>query len=174
MVSVSNWWEQNGLPNEADTLALAVRFFLDSPQTRKHIADIGIRPLLEDTVRFVSRNPRATTGIAIVCLFLSMPFIMFALFAMCTLMVTFTGFLIVEGALITFASVLLFSFVGAVLLTGICGATAVTAAYFGCHFVYRMVDYHRRSAVEPAAAAGQQMGNGGGAVRGGGAANDVG
>lgn len=130
-----------------------VRFFMDSPQLRKFIADTGIRPMLEDTIRFIARNPRATTGIGVVCLFLSMPFIMFVLFAMCTLMVTFTGFLIVEGALITFASVLLFSFVGAVVLTGICGATAVTAAYFGCHFLYRIVDYHRKVAMAAMAAA---------------------
>lgn len=171
MVSVSRTVVAKGFANEAGCPgSLAVRFFLDSPQTRKHIADIGIRPLLDDTVRFISRNPRATTGIGIVCLFLSMPFILFVLFAMCTLMVTFTGFLIVEGALITFASVLLFTFVGAMLLTGICGATAVTAAYFGCHFVYRMVDYHRRTA----GAAGHNGGGGDGADRGGAAANDVG
>lgn len=65
----------------------------------------------------------------------ALPVVLFMLFAVATIMMTFTGFVIVEGTLITVASVMLFAFLAGLLVVSAFAGAAVMAAYVAFTFV---------------------------------------
>lgn len=88
-----------------------------------------------ETVRCVSkvlaRHPFLSLALSGLFIILSLPFILFTMFAVTTAIITFMGFIMVEGTLITIATVLLFSFVGCFMIMLLFFSGAVLTGYFG-------------------------------------------
>lgn len=126
------------------------------------LEDIGAYILLDNIARHLARHPYLALGVSAGILSFALPFIIFMVFAIATVILTFTGFVIVEGfvslndlyvyflidvtnflfllgTLITMASVLLFGFLGVVLLVSLFFGIVVLAGYFGFIHVYDML-----------------------------------
>ncbi|XP_309239.4 uncharacterized protein LOC1270533 [Anopheles gambiae] len=83
--------------------------------------------------------PILALAVAIVIFVFTLPFLVFIFFTMTTAVMAFTGFVLIEGALITAASVMLVSLlIGVFLMMVIVGLMFLTG-YFGISRVYECV-----------------------------------
>uniref|UniRef100_A0A182VFU9 Uncharacterized protein n=1 Tax=Anopheles merus TaxID=30066 RepID=A0A182VFU9_ANOME len=83
--------------------------------------------------------PILALAVAIVIFVFTLPFLVFIFFTMTTAVMAFTGFVLIEGALITAASVMLVSLlIGVFLMMAIVGLMFLTG-YFGISRVYECV-----------------------------------
>lgn len=112
------------------------RLGIETPSALKTLlADIGLETILDRTARHIARHPCLTFVLATVFLCMALPFVLFLLFACVTVAITFTGFVLVEGTLITVASMLLFACICGLFAVGISVAAAALTAYVACTFV---------------------------------------
>lgn len=134
------------------------------------LEDHGAYELLDFIITQLSRHPFLAFGMSMCVLSCALPFIVFMVFAIATVLMTFTGFVIIEGkfqqqietfaksepkciicfcsgsltatgTLITIASALLFGFLGAVILFFLFFGFVMLAGYFGLMQIYDIVDY---------------------------------
>lgn len=134
----------------------------------------GAYEVIDFVVQHLSRHPFLAFGMSMCVLSCALPFIIFMVFAIATVIMTFTGFVIIEGkwllncvrttfwvalsfdiqhtpffvlplgTLITLASALLFGFLGAVILFFLFFTFVMMAGYFGLVQIYELVDYPNR------------------------------
>jgi hypothetical protein len=79
----------------------------------------------------MSAHPFLALCIAVCLITITLPFLIFSVFAVTTALMTFAGFVLVEGTLITVASVLLFGFLGCVFMALVVFGGLFTIGYFG-------------------------------------------
>jgi len=109
--------------------------------------DYGVYEILDTIVQQLARHPFLAFGMSICILSCALPFIIFMVFAIATVIMTFTGFVIIEGTLITIASALLFGFLGAVILFFLFFGFVFMAGYFGLLQIYEIIDYPNKRRV---------------------------
>ncbi|XP_055298538.1 uncharacterized protein LOC129566524 [Sitodiplosis mosellana] len=108
----------------------------------------GVYEIIDWIVQHLSRHPFLAFGMSMCVLSCALPFIIFMIFAIATVIMTFTSFVIIEGTLITMASALLFGFLGAVILFFFFFGFVMMAGYFGLVQIYELLDYpNKRRAV---------------------------
>ncbi|XP_031628929.1 uncharacterized protein LOC116344490 [Contarinia nasturtii] len=108
----------------------------------------GAYEVLDYIVTHLSRHPFLAFGMSICVLSCALPFIIFMIFAIATVIMTFTSFVIIEGTLITMASALLFGFLGAVIIFFLFFGFVMMAGYFGLVQIYELLDYpNKRRAI---------------------------
>ncbi|XP_058127516.1 uncharacterized protein LOC131290935 [Anopheles ziemanni] len=89
--------------------------------------------------------PLLALGVAIVIFTFTLPFLVFIFFTMTTAVMAFTGFVLIEGALITAASVMLVSLlIGVFLMVAIIGMIFLT----GYYSMSRMYEYTNKFNLE--------------------------
>uniref|UniRef100_A0A182JHM4 Uncharacterized protein n=1 Tax=Anopheles atroparvus TaxID=41427 RepID=A0A182JHM4_ANOAO len=93
----------------------------------------------------LQQYPILALGVAIVIFTFTLPFLVFIFFTMTTAVMAFTGFVLIEGALITAASVMLVSLlIGVFLMIAIIGLMFLTG-YYG---MSRMYEYTNKFNLE--------------------------
>lgn len=70
----------------------------------KCLDDIGAYVLLDNIARHLARHPYLALGVSAGILSFALPFIIFMVFAIATVIMTFTGFIIIEGFAFFFSS----------------------------------------------------------------------
>lgn len=109
---------------------------------------MGAYEILDSIVQQLARHPFLAFGMSICFLSFALPFIIFMIFAIATVIMTFTGFVIIEGTLISIASALLFGFLGAVILFFLFFGFVILSGYFGLLQIYEFLDYpNKRRAI---------------------------
>lgn len=121
--------------------------------------DLGAYVFLDKIAKQLAKHPFLAFGASVLIISITLPFIIFLIFAIVTVIVTFFGFVIVEGkniflnhfhqqteqychfvgTLITVASVALFGFLGAVVILFLLFGSVIMAGYFGFMQIYDLV-----------------------------------
>lgn len=110
--------------------------------------DLGAYEMLDNIVQQLAAHPFLAFTVSICFLSFALPFIIFMIFAIATVIMTFTGFVIIEGTLISIASALLFGFLGAVILFFLFTGFVILSGYFGLLQMYDFIDYpNKRRAI---------------------------
>lgn len=90
----------------------------------KFIHDAKVCETLEWLLKYLMSNPALLVACIVVAATLFIPLFLFILFAIITIVLTFTGFIIVEGAVLTFGTItlccVLFSIITMIVITGLC------------------------------------------------------
>jgi len=100
--------------------------------------EMGAYELLDSIVQQLARHPFLAFGMSMFFLSFALPFIIFMIFAIATVIMTFTGFVIIES--------LLFSFLGAVLMFFLFFGFVLISGYFGILQIYELIDYPNKKA----------------------------
>uniref|UniRef100_A0A023EI01 Uncharacterized protein n=1 Tax=Aedes albopictus TaxID=7160 RepID=A0A023EI01_AEDAL len=102
-----------------------------------------VREIAIETYEALRNHPLLALSIAAAICCLSLPFVIFVFFTLCTAIMTFTGFVLIEGTLITMASMLLVGvLIGLGCLFGTFGM-AVLVGYLGVSKVYGWIGQRR-------------------------------
>ncbi|KAG4078269.1 hypothetical protein HA402_012979 [Bradysia odoriphaga] len=103
------------------------------------LENIGAYVFLDTIAKQLAKHPFLAFGISALIISITLPFIIFLIFAIATVIMTFFGFVIVEGTLITIASVLLFGFLGSVVILFVLFGSVLLAGYFGFMQIYDLI-----------------------------------
>jgi Promethin len=93
--------------------------------------DLKIYEFFDKLILSLSQHPFIALAIAVTLITMTLPFLIFTLFAVTTALMTFAGFVLVEGTLITMASILLFGFLGCVSMVLVLFGGLFIVGYFG-------------------------------------------
>ncbi|XP_053678498.1 uncharacterized protein LOC128728873 [Anopheles nili] len=100
------------------------------------VARYRLQEIAQAIFASLQQYPILALGVAIVIFTFTLPFLVFIFFTMTTAVMAFTGFVLIEGALITAASMMLVSLlIGVFLMFGIVGLMFLTG-YFGVSRIY--------------------------------------
>lgn len=81
-----------------------------------HLDDLGFSNALDNFAGVLARHQVLTFILVLTFVCIALPCIAFFVFATATVIMTFMGFVVIEGTLISIASILLFAFLGSMLL----------------------------------------------------------
>lgn len=120
---------------------------------------LGLYDAFDWLAKHLAKHPILAFGISAATLSIALPFLIFTLFALATILMTFTGFVVIEGTmgslmfyalsvnviliagtLITIASVLLFGFLGSAIIILLFFGGVIVAGYFGFMHIYGLFD----------------------------------
>lgn len=87
----------------------------------------------------VLQNDFIGFGISTAILSITLPFIIFMIFTVVTVMMTFIGFIIIEGTIITVASVFFFGFLGVMVMASLFIGSVFLTGYFGFSHIYDLI-----------------------------------
>ncbi|KAJ6635517.1 hypothetical protein Bhyg_14103 [Pseudolycoriella hygida] len=102
--------------------------------------DFGVYLFLDKVGQKVAKHPFIAFLCSTIILSISMPFIIYLVFCMATVIFTFFGFVVLEGTLIIIASVFLFFFLGAVVFLFVMLASVVTATYLAYMEIFDLLN----------------------------------
>ncbi|XP_023709227.1 uncharacterized protein LOC111865429 [Cryptotermes secundus] len=97
---------------------------------------------LDMTAVYLVQHPIMALFLISVALCCGIPVLMFVLFAVLTVVLTFAGFIVVEGTILTVGSVLLCGFLLGMLVVMLTLAATVGVAYFGFMEIYGLLHSH--------------------------------
>ncbi|XP_050083903.1 uncharacterized protein LOC126570276 [Anopheles aquasalis] len=127
-----------------------VRIFLQRASTYqrrmyKTVIEIFVRYRIKEAVQFIfntlQKHPFLALVLAIAIFTITLPIVIFIFITMTTAMMAFTGFVLFEGALITAASIMLFSLFIVVFAVGVIILLVSFTCFFG---ISRFYDYATR------------------------------
>ncbi|XP_055843665.1 uncharacterized protein LOC129910347 [Episyrphus balteatus] len=98
--------------------------------------DWGGYDLIDKTARLATQYPFAALSVMLGFLVIFLPFTILLAFGLSTMAITFTGFMLLEGTLLTIASILLFGCLGAILLVFLFFGILTLIGYFGFAHIY--------------------------------------
>ncbi|KAH8343175.1 hypothetical protein KR059_005979 [Drosophila kikkawai] len=111
------------------------------------MSELGGREIVESTAAWCARNPHIAICLLAAGLVFVLPFLIIFGFGIATMLMTFTGLLVLEGTLLTIVSMVFFACLGGfIIMVPIFGVAAV-AAYFGFSQVYGLYDGMERHKV---------------------------
>ncbi|KAL5275819.1 hypothetical protein ACFFRR_001576 [Megaselia abdita] len=98
--------------------------------------ELGLYEKLDKLARLSAKHPYWALGITITLASILLPFLIILAFGISTIVMTFTGFILIEGTLITIASVLLFGVLGALMIIFLFFGGLTLAGYLGFVHIY--------------------------------------
>ncbi|XP_055909205.1 uncharacterized protein LOC129944071 [Eupeodes corollae] len=102
----------------------------------KLLYDWGGYDLIDKSARLAAKYPFVALSAVLGFLVIFLPFLVLMAFGLSTMAITFTGFMLLEGTLLTIASILLFGCLGAILLVFLFFGILMLAGYFGFVHIY--------------------------------------
>ncbi|KAH8289457.1 hypothetical protein KR054_005419 [Drosophila jambulina] len=104
------------------------------------MSELGGREIVESIAAWCAKNPHIAICLLAAGLVFLLPFLIIFGFGIATMLMTFTGLLVLEGTLLTIVSMVFFACLGGfVIMVPLFGVAAV-AAYFGFSQVYGLYD----------------------------------
>ncbi|KMZ07747.1 uncharacterized protein LOC6724898 isoform X1 [Drosophila simulans] len=104
------------------------------------MSELGGNDFLEATAAWCTRNPHVAICLLAGGLVFMLPFLIIFGFGIATMVMTFTGLLVLEGTLLTIVSMVFFACLGGLVIMVPLFGVAAVAAYFGFAQVYGLCD----------------------------------
>ncbi|KAH8245281.1 hypothetical protein KR032_007825 [Drosophila birchii] len=111
------------------------------------MSELGGREIVESMAAWCARNPHIAICLLAAGLVFLLPFLIIFGFGIATMLMTFTGLLVLEGTLLTIVSMVFFACLGGFIIMVPLFGVAAVAAYFGFSQVYGLYDGMERHKV---------------------------
>ncbi|XP_055390170.1 uncharacterized protein LOC129619110 [Condylostylus longicornis] len=109
---------------------------------------IGAYEVLESVAQMSAKHPYLALVVSVLIATFVLPFLIIFGFALLVVILTFTGFILIEGTLITIVSVLLFGCLAAVLLVLLFFGGLTLASYLGFMHVFDLYNGINKTAIK--------------------------
>ncbi|XP_020812166.1 uncharacterized protein LOC110187101 [Drosophila serrata] len=104
------------------------------------MSELGGREIVESMAAWCAKNPHIAICLLAAGLVFLLPFLIIFGFGIATMLMTFTGLLVLEGTLLTIVSMVFFACLGGFIIMVPLFGVAAVAAYFGFSQVYGLYD----------------------------------